>query len=334
MRQANEALREQEERLARMPEDIDSLRISREQLRRSTTAGAPQDVDADGDDTLQPMTVAAAAAVDAADQAKEELSAPRSEEELVLSVRQGRLGVTPVRALASEDEAVDVVDAQVEDAVAVAGSAAEGGALGTEAALRYHKAQLKMSLEELERLRALLAAKSSTVSEAEASVRELQQRVSKLERAERTAQALIERERQATAEARKRAEALDRELGIARKESDDTARREKSVGAEQRSKDVRLNRALEELERTKTQLRTLREDREGAAASARAEASRLAAENTRLRKRQSELLLAFKKQAKLIDVLKRQKLHVEAATLLGFTEDEFSRTLELGEALA
>ena len=66
MRQANEALREQEERLARMPEDIDSLRISREQLRRSTTAGAPQDVDADGDDTLQPMTVAAAAAVDAA----------------------------------------------------------------------------------------------------------------------------------------------------------------------------------------------------------------------------------------------------------------------------
>ena len=62
--------------------------------------------------------------------------------------------------------------------------------------------------------------------------------------------------------------------------------------------------------------------------------ARLAADNNRLRKRQGELLLAFRKQAKLIDVLKRQKLHVEAATLLGFTESEFTKTLELGEALA
>ena len=84
----------------------------------------------------------------------------------------------------------------------------------------------------------------------------------------------------------------------------------------------------------KTQLKQLEEQREEVGGTARAEAARLAAENTRLRKRLSELLLAFKKQSKLIDVLKRQKLHVEAATLLSFTEEEFSRTLELGEAVA
>ena len=78
----------------------------------------------------------------------------------------------------------------------------------------------------------------------------------------------------------------------------------------------------------------LKDERDGAGQASRLETQRLAAENMRLRKRQSELILAFKKQAKPIDVLKRQKLHVEAATLLSFTEEEFSKTLELGEQLA
>ncbi len=48
--------------------------------------------------------------------------------------------------------------------------------------------------------------------------------------------------------------------------------------------------------------------------------------------RQGELLGAFKKQLKLIDILKRQKMHIEAARLLSFTEDEFMKAIDGGVA--
>jgi len=215
-----------------------------------------------------------------------------------------------------------------------ADAAAPDDAIGTEAGLRYNKARLAVTLEELERLRALLAEKSASLAAAEASCRELQQKTGLLSRSERSLQAALDKERQLSSESAHKVEALASELSHVRRQGDESVRREKSQGAETRSKDVRLNRALEELERTRAQLRQLKDERDGAGQGARAEAQRLAAENTRLRKRQSELILAFKKQAKLIDVLKRQKLHVEAATLLSFTEEEFSKSLELGEQLA
>lgn len=43
-----------------------------------------------------------------------------------------------------------------------------------------------------------------------------------------------------------------------------------------------------------------------------------------------DLISGFKAQLKLIDVLKRQKLHLEAAKMLSFSEEEFSKALEWG----
>jgi hypothetical protein len=43
-----------------------------------------------------------------------------------------------------------------------------------------------------------------------------------------------------------------------------------------------------------------------------------------------ELTEAFRAQMKLIDVLKRQKVHIEAAKLLDFTEEQFTKALDWG----
>lgn len=47
-----------------------------------------------------------------------------------------------------------------------------------------------------------------------------------------------------------------------------------------------------------------------------------------LEKQRNDLISAFRKQMKLIDILKRQKMHIEASRLLTFTEEEFMKTLD------
>ena len=44
-----------------------------------------------------------------------------------------------------------------------------------------------------------------------------------------------------------------------------------------------------------------------------------------------DLFNAVKKQFALVDVLKRQKMHLIASTVFKYTEDEFNKILEMGK---
>ena len=79
-----------------------------------------------------------------------------------------------------------------------------------------------------------------------------------------------------------------------------------------------------------SQLAALRAAKAEEAETQRSECGKLEAKVSRLERQKSELLGAFKKQAKLVDVLRRQRVHVEAARALAFTEEEFMRTLDWG----
>jgi hypothetical protein len=58
------------------------------------------------------------------------------------------------------------------------------------------------------------------------------------------------------------------------------------------------------------------------------EIDKLIQENKKLEKQKNEIYAAFKKSLKLCSILKRQKVHLENARLLAFTEDEFKNLLE------
>ena len=143
----------------------------------------------------------------------------------------------------------------------------------------------------------------------------------------------LEKAKKQSAEAHAKNEQLEKTTAELHSEVSRLRNLEKKASKEVNNKDVRMNRLIEEVERYKQQVKDLRSHDTELNDKSKKEIERLQQETRRLERQKAELLAAFKKQLKLIDILKRQKMHVEAARLLGFTEEEFMKTLDLGDKL-
>lgn len=94
------------------------------------------------------------------------------------------------------------------------------------------------------------------------------------------------------------------------------------------TKERQLADVVDSVERYKAQLREAMERERGLRDEMDAFRATNTQETRRACRERDELLAIVKKQQQLIDVLQRQKLHLQGALGLGLTEEEFSRVLD------
>ena len=145
--------------------------------------------------------------------------------------------------------------------------------------------------------------------------------------------ASLDKSKKQTQDAREKNVQLEKSLHDLNKEHKLLKNSKQQVERDSKNSQVRLDRLISELERQKATIRDLTSNEGENASNLRREIDRLQQETKTLKRQKTELITAFKKQLKLIDILKRQKIHLESSRLLQFTEEEFLKTLDMGERM-
>lgn len=134
------------------------------------------------------------------------------------------------------------------------------------------------------------------------------------------------------------AEESENQVALLRNQLNEEKRRLKELqrlakerGQKTRTRDIKMSRALEEAEKAKKELLASRSENQTSITRRTQRISGLQDENKQLRMDNKQLVIAFKKQMKLVDILKRQKLHMEIMKLLSFSEETFLKLVSRGE---
>ncbi|KAM7337327.1 hypothetical protein ACRRTK_003446 [Alexandromys fortis] len=236
--------------------------------------------------------------------------------------------------------------------------------IGTEAQLRFLKAKLHVMQEELDSVVCECNKKEDEIQDLKSKVKNFEEDCVKQQRTITSQQSQIEKYKNLFEEANSRCDGLQQQLSSVERELENKRRLQKQAATSQSATEVRLNRALEEVEKYKVELNKLRQIKHkwtlrgllglDACSVQESELTRagvfpppllpdianedhqkievLKSENKKLERQKGELLIGFKKQLKLIDILKRQKMHIEAAKMLSFSEEEFMKALEWGSS--
>jgi chromosome segregation ATPase len=221
------------------------------------------------------------------------------------------------------------LDAEVAGLGAQLGQEMSSQSMGAVAMLRAYKTKIKVLEEGLERLAQENSEKQHKLNQHELKSRGILDELTKSKKLHGSCKLELEKVRKNEASAASKVKQLTREIAGYKREASKTASARDQSVQQSKTLEVKLNRALFDVEKYKAQVSTLKKNSSGTSKEGERELKRVQLENKRLKQQKKELLTAFKKQFKLIDILKRQKMHIEAAKLLSFTEEEFVKALEL-----
>ncbi|CAH8460835.1 unnamed protein product [Schistosoma bovis] len=200
--------------------------------------------------------------------------------------------------------------------------------LGLKAQNRYLKAKVRVLLEENQKLNSQMTHQNDEIVRMKSRMQELEEERNRLHRVTSAHSSQLEKMKKSLGETRVHCNELETEKTNYKKDYDSLKRNSDQQVLEIKSLTTRLNRAIEESDRYKAELEKVRSSTRESVGSMRHNMDDLMAENKRLEKQKSELISTFKKQMKLIDILRRQKMLIEASKCLQITEDEFLKALD------
>ncbi|XP_043994343.1 testis-expressed protein 9-like isoform X2 [Gambusia affinis] len=207
-----------------------------------------------------------------------------------------------------------------------------GGSAVSDVQTRVLKAKLRIMQEEIDMLSCDYHKKEDENSKLAAKIKELEEDRVRLQRTINIQQTQTEKQKALAEESARKCDDLQLQVSALSKEVETLTRSQKQAALVHSTVEVRLNRAVEEVEKLKSQLAKTKQINKDKISEEQQSKENLLAENQTLKKQKTELIAGFKKQLKLIDILKRQKMHFEAAKLLSFAEEEFMKALDWGKS--
>lgn len=202
------------------------------------------------------------------------------------------------------------------------------GEMSNEAQIRFLKAKLKVLQEEVDKYGTELSKRDEENFKLAQRCKELEEERVKQLRISNSHQTQMEKYKKLNDEAQQKISQLETQVKLSKNENDQLKRDSKKGGQDMQQLELRLNRSLEEIEKLKLELNKQLNAKKNLNEQDKAKIDNLLNENKKLNKQKLELIQAFKRQMKLIDNLKKQRMHLEASRLLVFSEQEFINALE------
>uniref|UniRef100_F6TPI3 Testis-expressed sequence 9 protein n=2 Tax=Ciona intestinalis TaxID=7719 RepID=F6TPI3_CIOIN len=203
--------------------------------------------------------------------------------------------------------------------------------MGSEAQIRFLKAKLRVMQEQVDQLTTQVSSLLDEQQTYKTSTKESNEELERLKKNLNHQQNQTTKWKSAFEAEKGNTERKTNQLQSASKELDKQNREIKQSATSYNALEVRFNRVLEDFNKVKSQLQKQQHSGKQIVEQDQQKLDHLKNENKQLNRINVDSLNVIKKQQKLIGVLKRQILHVEAAKLLSFTEDEFVKALDWGK---